>query len=296
MRRLSRSVFDRFSTLLVNLYACRYDEASVAQTLALADNEEMRGNGKKMIQTADAEKVRPPDSGKLTAKRSSAPHSSRPILLSGPQQGGSVAQQALLALLRPHLVQALQNARGTSQLYRESALLDRGLEAIGLAAIRIDSNGHILDPETRATMVLSNYCALERNHELPKTIHEWFIAHRSRSRHKDETSAPARSLTLENDRGELTVTLLKGEDDWWLLLQERRSVDLEAKLHEAGLTLREAEVLLWVLKGKTNNEVAAILGSQPATIKKHLKRIYVKFGTESRVATVSYARTLIGTP
>jgi DNA-binding CsgD family transcriptional regulator len=50
------------------------------------------------------------------------------------------------------------------------------------------------------------------------------------------------------------------------------------------LTLREAEVLYWVAKGKTNRDIGDILGSSPATVKKHLERVYVKLGVETRTA------------
>ena len=48
------------------------------------------------------------------------------------------------------------------------------------------------------------------------------------------------------------------------------------------LTTREAEVLYWVVKGKTNRDIGEILGSSPATAKKHLERVYVKLGVEPR--------------
>jgi hypothetical protein len=35
-------------------------------------------------------------------------------------------------------------------------------------------------------------------------------------------------------------------------------------------------VLYWVVKGKTNRDIGDILGSSPATVKKHLERVYVK--------------------
>jgi DNA-binding CsgD family transcriptional regulator len=101
-------------------------------------------------------------------------------------------------------------------------------------------------------------------------------------------------VVLESTRGELTVSFLRGAEDCWLLLQERRNEDLQKRLREVGLTGREAEVLVWVMKGKTNSEMAAILGAQSATIKKHLKRIYQKFGINSRMAAMARARALIG--
>ena len=54
----------------------------------------------------------------------------------------------------------------------------------------------------------------------------------------------------------------------------------------APLTAREREVLDWVAAGKTNRDIAAILGASPRTIEKHLERVYEKLGVETRTAAV----------
>jgi putative two-component system response regulator len=55
-----------------------------------------------------------------------------------------------------------------------------------------------------------------------------------------------------------------------------------AKLIET-LTPTEREVFKWVQLGKTNPEIAQILGSSTYTIKTHVQRIYAKLGVSSRV-------------
>ena len=55
-------------------------------------------------------------------------------------------------------------------------------------------------------------------------------------------------------------------------------------LETLGLTPREAEVLLWVAQGKSNPEVATILGAAENTIKVHLGRIFEKIGADNRHA------------
>ena len=51
-----------------------------------------------------------------------------------------------------------------------------------------------------------------------------------------------------------------------------------------GLTAREAEVLLCVAQGKSNADVAAILGMSEKTAKQHLGTCFQKMGVESRNA------------
>jgi DNA-binding NarL/FixJ family response regulator len=51
-----------------------------------------------------------------------------------------------------------------------------------------------------------------------------------------------------------------------------------------GLTPRVAEVLLWVAQGKTNADIATILGISEWTVKKHVLEIFEKLGVETRTA------------
>ena len=63
---------------------------------------------------------------------------------------------------------------------------------------------------------------------------------------------------------------------------------IEAMSLAFKLTAREAEVLYWVVKGKTNRDIGDILGSSPATVKKHLERVYEKLGVETRTAAAGW--------
>lgn len=51
-----------------------------------------------------------------------------------------------------------------------------------------------------------------------------------------------------------------------------------------GLTARESEVLLWIMRGKSNRDIGEVLGLSPRTVNKHLEQIYVKLGVENRAS------------
>lgn len=51
-----------------------------------------------------------------------------------------------------------------------------------------------------------------------------------------------------------------------------------------ALTRREREVLEWVAAGKSNRDIAQILGTRPRTVEKHLEHVYEKLGVEGRTA------------
>jgi DNA-binding NarL/FixJ family response regulator len=55
-------------------------------------------------------------------------------------------------------------------------------------------------------------------------------------------------------------------------------------LLKLGLTPRVAEVLLWVAQGKTNSDIAIILGISESTVKKHLLEIFQCLNVETRTA------------
>ena len=80
------------------------------------------------------------------------------------------------------------------------------------------------------------------------------------------------------------------DEDWLVVLREvSDAATVEATMQAFGLTLRESEVLYWVAKGKTNRDIGDILGSSPATVKKHLERVYEKLGVETRTAAAAVA-------
>ena len=68
---------------------------------------------------------------------------------------------------------------------------------------------------------------------------------------------------------------------------------VEAMVLAFKLTLREAEVLYWVVKGKTNRDIGDILGTSPATVKKHLEHVFVKLGVETRTAAANLAMSRV---
>ena len=60
-------------------------------------------------------------------------------------------------------------------------------------------------------------------------------------------------------------------------------------VEKLGITPREAEVLLWVAQGKSNGDVAGILGMSEKTVKQHLGNIFSKLGLENRNAAAMRA-------
>lgn len=76
----------------------------------------------------------------------------------------------------------------------------------------------------------------------------------------------------------------RGEQGW---LSRRVAAQMAAWAQEepkqAALTEREAEVLQWVVAGKTNQEIGLALGISEKTVEKHLEGVFTKLGVASRV-------------
>lgn len=81
-----------------------------------------------------------------------------------------------------------------------------------------------------------------------------------------------------------------GEGQWLIVMREADDAAVvDALIHGFKLTAREAEVLYWVVKGKTNRDIGDILGSSPRTVQKHLEHVFEKLGVETRTAAAALA-------
>ncbi len=54
-----------------------------------------------------------------------------------------------------------------------------------------------------------------------------------------------------------------------------------------ALTSREAEVLLWVARGRSNKDISGVLNIRPRTVDKHLEQVFQKLGVENRASAAA---------
>ena len=81
-----------------------------------------------------------------------------------------------------------------------------------------------------------------------------------------------------------------GDGEWLVVMRESDAgAVVEAVALACKLTAREAEVLYWVVKGKTNRDIGDILGTSPRTVTKHLEHVFEKLGVETRTAAAALA-------
>ncbi len=176
------------------------------------------------------------------------------------------------------------------QAARQARQARNALDAYGHAtlAVRLDERGARLVWQTPlARQWLPRYFGSPPD-AMPEELETWL--------HSAAAGRDVRPLSTQRvDAGSHSqlVATLQGrtvDDDWLVVLREvSDAATVQATMQVFGLTLRESEVLYWVAKGKTNRDIGDILGSSPATVKKHLERVYEKLGVETRTAAASMA-------
>jgi CheY-like chemotaxis protein/DNA-binding CsgD family transcriptional regulator len=195
----------------------------------------------------------------------------------------------------------LQGARRARQEARQAGQARNALDAFGYASMTVRMNadgqgdGKLVWQTPLARELLMRYYGTTAP-QTPEPVLEWLRRHLPDAERQIE---PPR-LTVEQGPRRLTFRLHQQTDDSdsggdWLIVMREISDDavVEAIALSFKLTAREAEVLYWVVKGKVNRDIGDILGASPATIKKHLERVYAKLGVETRTAAAGRAMNRI---
>ncbi|MEO1113201.1 MAG: response regulator transcription factor [Pseudomonadota bacterium] len=83
------------------------------------------------------------------------------------------------------------------------------------------------------------------------------------------------------------------DENLFRVTAEDEAGQIQALQDRFELTQREAEVLIWIAKGKSNKDIGEILGLSPRTVNKHLEQIFVKLGVENRASAAVRAAEII---
>lgn len=188
-------------------------------------------------------------------------------------------------LVRPHVMQALQNAQAVSDMHSQMQLLKQGLEGSAFGVIMCDSRGQVQFVTASARKYLVAYLGASKglDRQLPEELLRWMRYQLDENR----ALSAQHPLMLRKKDGLLTVRLLSNTDIHMLLMEETNPPVNAAICESACLSQRESEVLDWVAQGKTNSEIATILHISLLTVKKHLEHILQKLGVETRTAAAA---------
>ncbi|SMF13074.1 two component transcriptional regulator, LuxR family [Alteromonadaceae bacterium Bs31] len=187
-----------------------------------------------------------------------------------------IVANELIARMRVHLA----NARLT--LSARTAL-----DAAGQCVFAVNQQGGVLwtTPEVNRLLEAANSANWLKDN-LEAEIANW-LSHQPSIGMGFNMNSPKRSLRLvylgNSERGEILLRLADNE-------KPNEAGILKEKLK---LTAREAEVLMWLARGKTNRDIGQILGTSPRTVNKHLEQVYKKLSVENRTAAAAKAVPLL---
>lgn len=188
-----------------------------------------------------------------------------------------IVVEEMLARIRVHLANArmTQSARAA-------------LDVSGRYLLAVNSAGALLWATPQAQRLLSDTLAdAADNFVLPEPMPQWLD-----QAQKGKVGAKTATVASFPGNEQLRLQFMGklGPNEFLLRLAKDTSGDMPAEFSsELGLTTREGEVLSWLSKGKTNRDIAQILGLSPRTVDKHLEQIYAKLGVENRTAAAAIA-------
>jgi DNA-binding NarL/FixJ family response regulator len=186
--------------------------------------------------------------------------------------------EEMLARIRVHLANArlTQSARAA-------------LDVSGRYLLAVSRQGKIMWATPQAQKLLSDNLAAAADDELvlPEPMLQWLEQAQTG---KAGSKATAMASFPNDEQLRLQYMGKLGPNEFLLRLAKDTSTNAPAEFSsELGLTTREGEVLSWLSKGKTNRDIAQILGLSPRTVDKHLEQIYAKLGVENRTAAAAIA-------
>lgn len=183
--------------------------------------------------------------------------------------------EEMLARIRVHLGNArlTQSARAA-------------LDVSGRFLFAVNHHGNVLWATPQAQKLLSDHHGAQADDfVLPPALLQWL------EQAKAKGSAKSQAVSLpDNLQLRLYYMGETAPNEFLLRLSRESGTALPPEFSsELGLTTREGEVLAWLSKGKTNRDIAQILGLSPRTVDKHLEQIYAKLGVENRTAAAAIA-------
>lgn len=185
--------------------------------------------------------------------------------------------EELLARIRVHLTNA-RIAHGTRV----------ALDATGRFLLATDQAGRLLWCTPKAKQLLAELFPAVGGQGT--TLAPAVVEHFKQLRQAASKSTARATLEIADRRIELSFLSSTGPDELLFRLAEISAGGDEQLLQQSLLlTSREAEVLLWISRGKSNREIGEILHISPRTVNKHLEQIFVKLGVENRASAAARA-------
>lgn len=191
-------------------------------------------------------------------------------------------ERTALELLRPHLIQGWRNAQAVTKMRRE-AQVGRALASLRQDVVVLRRDGALLSAGERAQRSLRAFFPGTAA-AVPEDVTAWAVeVMADLGEGPDDLPREISPLVRSAAGARLIVRPFVTESGLVLTVEEQRERGAPAE----RLTSREREVLACVAAGKTNEEIADLLGCAPKTVEKHLEHVYAKLDVPNRAAAVA---------
>ncbi len=182
--------------------------------------------------------------------------------------------RAILEMLRPHLVVAFNKL---ALAWEHKHLLDTtrlALDELASATLIVDPQNCILYHTGSGLQ----WIGATSPGVLPAKISDWL--------NEQPVNGTRPVMRLISPAGEIRIRAVptSSPDRRLLVLTRKEAVSSAVAAKAFGLSKRQLEVARWIGEGKSNAEIALILGISPRTVQKHIENIFEKMDVQNRVA------------
>jgi DNA-binding CsgD family transcriptional regulator len=217
----------------------------------------------------------------LGAEIPSTPGTIRGFLLNRDRVSFTNREVEIFEMLRPHI----SAAASIADQWRRMDLTPGGSRA--RATVVLNADGGVILRSPAAASLLAGCCG-PFSGALPREVEDWIRREVDVFSQPSLWCSPRQSLRIEGPETTLILRLASAPEGAGhvILIEERASAVRRTEAIQ-GLSTREREVLDWIACGKSNDEIARILGVSVHTVKNHVKRVLTILGVDNRTSAAS---------
>ena len=169
-----------------------------------------------------------------------------------------------------------QNARLEAEVALRCDAEEQLAQSLDRALLVIDGDGRVVFRTLRAAHLLHKHLPQHDPARFPAELEQ-----------RERFDSPAGTLLVRR------FAAKDGDPLQVVYLAEEHAPPGPSELVALGLTPRQAEVLYWIAQGKTNAEIAIILGTSPRTIAKHVEQLLERLSVENRLSAATRANDVL---
>jgi DNA-binding CsgD family transcriptional regulator len=191
-------------------------------------------------------------------------------------------EREIVNMLHPHLVTSYINAIIHTRAGNSTAQIKAVMETAPGAYGCFDASGKVAWFQEKAEACLREFFPSE-------AMHQEFIPHRVQELVLESMREGSTPKQLTQTKGDEILVICLGASPvggWIMRLERKPRTPLPRFRPLPQLSKRKNEVAKWMVEGKRNAEIAAILSLSPRTVEKHVSEILTALNAENRASAI----------